>query len=607
MSSSAQPAPSGDVQQAAIEVSRILRDAKVDAALRTRALAALLLASMLDASADDHNPSLETLNARVQAVLEPLRLPPNMQHRLAEAIYLDAANFGHLPYWIPQIIAVLRCVGIASVLRGESDLFGVFYEAFLRYGFDNNALGIVLTPRHITRFCVELIGVSPQDHVIDLACGTGGFLVAAHEAMRSAASGGGVIAGRDSNPTVWTLAVLNLAFRRANHDLELGSCFDPKYQEKVAGRFTRAFLNPPFSQGAEPERDFIDATLRALAPGGRCAVVVKAGIFADEEHASWRAEFLHRHTLLGLISLPEDLFYPTSAPTSVLLAEAHVPQADNAPVLMARVWNDGFEKLKNKRVERGGCELPEVQRCFRAMLSGHPQHSPLAVTVKGVQLRNGVEWSPQEWLPQPADGGADKTRAQEEIVASILRTVAEFPDLAAAVLDDFALAWQQLPELPCNSRGVLTDYFFVLNGRSAGEKHFGDGALPYVSSSGRTNSIVRLVDEIGDECFSRGGITVTAFGQASVQPWPFCARGNGGSAVRVLLPRFRMGFPELAWFAAEINAQQWRFFYARMAIKSRLERLTVSAPPAPLPRERTTIAQKVAEFGRKLRELSCTS
>ena len=36
-------------------------------------------------------------------------------------------------------------------------------------------------------------------------------------------------------------------------------------------------------------------------------------------------------------------------------------------------------------------------------------------------------------------------------------------------------------------------------------------------------------------------------------------RGNGGSAVRVLVPRFNMSVRELIWFAAQINAQRWRF------------------------------------------------
>ena len=272
--------------------------------------------------------------------------------------------------------------------------------------------------------------------------------------------------------------------------------------------------------------------------------------------------------------------------------------------MLARVVNDGFEKLKNRRVERGGCELPEVTRCFHAALAGKPFRSRLAVIVNGAQLQRGAEWSPQEWLPpSPFEGALAEREPTEELLA-ILRAVAERRELAGAALSDFCAAWREQPVLPAERSGRLGEFFQIVNGRSAGEKHYAEGPLPYVSSGGLTNSIVRLVRGETNEVFARGGITVTAFGQASVQPWPFLARGNGGSSVRVLLPRFAMHPGELLWFARQINAQQWRFFYARMAIKSRLERLLVSSPAQPLPPLSKSIAERVREFARSLSGLS---
>ena len=323
-----------------------------------------------------------------------------------------------------------------------------------------------------------------------------------------------------------------------------------------------------------------------------------------------------------------------------------MPQSEEAPVLMARVWNDGFEKLKNQRVARAGDQLPEVKRCFTARMAGQFFVSPLAVTVPGANLQGGTEWSPQEWLPQPQpeatkeeeedkETEASETRRagvpsksgvpsaqalgwkpgfgllgweQQQVLGAIFRAVAELPDLAGAVLADFGGSWRDLPPLPLGRPAVLKDFFHVLNGKSAGEKHYRAGALPYVSSGGLSNSIVRLVDvsdgEREGELFRDGALTVTAFGQATVQPWPLVARGNGGSSVRVLTPRYRMGLAELVWFAAQINAQRWRFFYARMAIKSRLERLVVSSPPACLPQGPKSIAARIQELRDKLVELS---
>ena len=141
----------------------------------------------------------------------------------------------------------------------------------------------------------------------------------------------------------------------------------------------------------------------------------------------------------------------------------------------------------------------------------------------------------------------------------------------------------------------------------AGKKIIQEGVTPYISSGDQTNSIVRIVGGEASEIFDHGGITITAFGQAYVQPWPFIARGNGGSSVRVLIPKFKMTFNELVWFASQINAQRWRIFYARMAIKSRLEQLEITSPPHRLKDKGDSISCRVKSFKQKLVELSCTT
>lgn len=45
------------------------------------------------------------------------------------------------------------------------------------------ALGIVLTPKHVTELFCDLVQVSKEDTVLDICAGTGGFLIAAMHAM----------------------------------------------------------------------------------------------------------------------------------------------------------------------------------------------------------------------------------------------------------------------------------------------------------------------------------------------------------------------------------------------------------------------------------------
>ena len=276
---------------AAIELSRILRTARVEAPLRPKVIGALALA-MYQGEIDireDH--ALASINELInQAIEESVDLTPEKKPRLEESLRLMGADYDRLSPQISKIVHLLHALNIRAVLQTDTDFLGLFYEAFLRYGYDNNALGIVFTPRHITRFCAQLIDAKSTDKVIDLACGTGGFLVAAFDQMMSGAHGPRAIQkvkrdlyGFDTNPTIWALATLNMFFRGdGKSHIENKSCLEQESKDLVADSFQKAFLNPPFSQDDEPERDFIDASMDALEPEGLLAVVVKAGIFADD-------------------------------------------------------------------------------------------------------------------------------------------------------------------------------------------------------------------------------------------------------------------------------------------------------------------------------------
>ena len=410
--------------------------------------------------------------------------------------------------------------------------------------------------------------------------------------------------GFDTNPTVWALATLNMFFRGdGKSHIENGDCFDKQNRQSVKGKFTRAFLNPPFSQENEPERDFIDAAMDALEPGGLLACVVKAGIFADADNALWRSSFIKKHTLVGVISLPEDLFYPTAAPTSILIAKAHIPMDNSNEVFMARIWNDGFVKLKGKRVHCDGSQLPEIIRCFQAFQQKAAFKSPLATLIKADCVLDGQEFSPQQWLEQPTITEADLMNAKKDVLMSIFQTVTAIPEIADEVLENFPENENELKEVPLKKVKPVSFFFDIHNGKSSGEKNYSVGNCPYISSGDIFNSVIRLVSEEQEEVFNAGGITVTAFGQAYVQPWRFMARGNGGSSVRVLIPKFKMSLNEMCWFAAQINIQRWRFFYGRMAIKSRLKDLMVSSPDKKLPDNDKPIYDRINTLKAKLEEL----
>jgi len=603
---------------AAIELSIVLRLAKVEAPLRPKVIGALVTAMYGGKVMVDSKKSLASVNELLRKVVnQATDLQQKKKKQFIDALELSSTDFNRLAPFIGRIVTILNRLNIKAVLQTDTDFLGMFYEAFLRYGYDNNALGIVFTPRHITKFCVRLTGIEPGHKVIDIASGTGGFLVAAFDAMNAKAISVAQrqiikesLVGFDTNPTIWALASLNMFFRGdGKSHIENTSCFDPNNKKAVSKNFNRSYLNPPFSQEGEPEWLFIDTAIEALMPGGVLAAVILAGVFADDEHKDWRKRFLKHHKLLGVISLPEDLFYPAAAPTSIIVAQAHVPHS-NSDTFMARIWNDGYQKLKGRRVPSSGEQLKEVAECFNQFQTQTRFHSSLAILISGTKLSEGQEWSPQQWLPQPASLLAELENAQAEVVRSIFRAVVQFPELADEAISDFGNTWSDKPEFPLGVTQPLSFFFEIENGKSSGEKNFSDGTVPYVSSGDQLNSIVRLVEPIEENhIFENGAITVTAFGQACVQPWRFLARGNGGSSVRLLIPKYKMSVRELVWFAAQINMQRWRFFYSRQAIKGRLENdyFQFSSPNHSLPDGKDTLATKLQRFRLSLEQQSTLS
>ena len=597
----------------AIELSSILRSAKIEPSLRPKVLGAVITALYQGEIDLTEGNELNSINKLVKTAINSTdHFEENKKRQLIDTLKMSEADYARLAPKMGKIIYILKMLNIKSILQTDTDFLGLLYEAFIRYGYDNNSLGIVFTPRHITKLCAELIDVNASDKVIDIACGSGGFLVASFDKMLSTHTEMGIpfnvireaLYGFDTNPTVWALAALNMFFRGdGKSHIENASCFETNSVNSIKDRFTKALLNPPFSQEEEPERDFIDVAMKSLQTLGLMAVVVKSGIFADDDNALWRGTFLKEHTLLGMISLPGDLFYPTAVDTTIMIAKAKRPQEVTDKVFMAKIWNDGYKKLKGKRVETAGSQLDEVLQEFRKFQKGEATSSKLVTVISAEEvLKEGAEFCPEQYLPQPEFPEEEQERYREDIVKSILRTTVSIDDIADEVLTDFPQL-SGLPELPYGESDVIEKFFYVKGGKSSGEGNYNDGSCPYVSSGDPLNSIIRLVGDVAGEVFEQGAITVTCFGRASVQPWRFMARGNGGSAVRVLIPKYKMSFSELVWFAAQINMQRWRFFYGRMAILKRLKRIKLVAPEKQLVDGDKSIAEKVAELSQKVNDI----
>jgi len=70
-----------------------------------------------------------------------------------------------------------------------------------------------------------------------------------------------------------------------------------------------------------------------------------------EGFKTWRRDsLLANNTLLSVVTLPPELFYPTSAVTVGIFVKKGVPHPAEQPVLWLRAIHDGMVKIKGKRL-----------------------------------------------------------------------------------------------------------------------------------------------------------------------------------------------------------------------------------------------------------------
>jgi len=242
----------------------------------------------------------------------------------------------------------------------DFDVVGQFYGEFLKYtGGDKKALGIVLTPRHVTELFSLIANVQKDSKVLDTCAGTGGFLISAmHQMFKKAETQAekdrikqeGLI-GVENQPQMYALSASNMILRgdgKAN--LHQGSCFDIAITKELKSqKCTVGMINPPYSQSDEDlhELVFVQHMLDCLDKNGVGIAIVPMSC-AISPHPK-KEELLKHHTLDAVMSMPTDLFYPVGTVPCIMVFKAHTPHEVSDYKTWFGYWkDDGFIKTKHK-------------------------------------------------------------------------------------------------------------------------------------------------------------------------------------------------------------------------------------------------------------------
>lgn len=247
---------------------------------------------------------------------------------------------------------------------GALDLMGTLYSEFLKYALsDGRQLGIVLTPSYVTDMMARLVGVNMDSHVMDLATGSGSFLISSMNQMIADANEKlGIntddakqkielikheqLLGSEINAKLFSLCSTNFILRQdgSSRILKADSFTLP---DELFNDFkpTGFLLNPPFSY-KENGMPFVEFGLNRMVKGGLSAVIIQDSAGSGKAKLTNQAILKH-HTLLASIKMPTDLFEPSAGvQTSVYLFKAGEPHNFARPVNFVDFRNDGYKRTK---------------------------------------------------------------------------------------------------------------------------------------------------------------------------------------------------------------------------------------------------------------------
>jgi len=381
-------------------INEILHLGAVNPHHRASVMAALLLSKLSSTgpNVEERSPSvlITDINSRVSSVLRR-QGKPEFEDYIRITLPPTEDNHAKFRKALIDTIQELDLLNIRSAMNSGADWLGAFYEVFLKYASWAQDLGIVLTPRHITRFVADVMSIHPQDVIYDPTCGTGGFLVAGFDAVKQRTNAAQLeifkqncVFGVEQDSGIAALAVVNMIFRGdGKNNIIEGNCFAKFLKRTISSGVSRArftdqqsadppitkvMMNPPFAlkKGTDKEFKFVDQALAQMQDGGTLFSVLPYGAMVrPSQYRSWRKnQLLPHHTLLSVITFPGDLFYPVGVTSVGIFVRKGIPHDPKANVLWIRATSDGLLKSKGKRLPNAKAknDLEQVQDVLRAFL-----------------------------------------------------------------------------------------------------------------------------------------------------------------------------------------------------------------------------------------------
>ena len=236
-----------------------------------------------------------------------------------------------------ELIDVIGTIGLGDKESKSQDILGKVYEYFIGQFADAEGKkgGQFYTPQSIVRLLVEMIEPY-KGRVFDPCCGSGGMFVQSEKFVE--VHGGRVgdihVFGQESNQTTWRLAVMNLAIRKIDGNIQWGDSFHADQHKDLKADFILA--NPPFNvsdwkgellrddarwkYGVPPSGNanfaWVQHFIHHLSPTGIAGFVLANGSMSSNTSGEGeiRKNIVEADLIDCMVALPSQLFYNTMIP-----------------------------------------------------------------------------------------------------------------------------------------------------------------------------------------------------------------------------------------------------------------------------------------------------
>lgn len=231
------------------------------------------------------------------------------------------------------------------------------------------------TLRHLTDWAIDLVEISSETMVADLACGSGGFLVAAAQFKPA-------ISGIEISPNWARIASANCLLHGMYPEIYIGNALSVIKRDITNARFNVILMNPPF--GAKVDDALVNMAFDSklsgrsetvltalayehLAENGQMFVFLPSGsLFANSGGEQiLRERWIKNGELAAVVTLPKDAFQPYSQVVThaLLIEKTQQPSYIN---WFFQPRFDGFTSGRNRQPDPEHNDLPLVTAAIRS-------------------------------------------------------------------------------------------------------------------------------------------------------------------------------------------------------------------------------------------------